>query len=103
MKKLIIAFAVLALSVASAKTYSVTLFETSVVSGQELKPGDYKIDVKDSKVVISNGKQSVEAQVKIEDSDKKFDATTVRYTNGNGKLSIQEIRLGGTKQKLLFN
>lgn len=102
-KKFVISFAVLALAVASAKTYSVTLFETSVVAGTELKPGDYKVDVKDAKVVISNGKQSIEAPVKVETADKKFGSTSVRYTNGNGKLAIQEIRLGGTKQKLLFN
>ena len=102
-RKLIVVFAILALAVASAKTFSVTLFEPSTVAGKELKPGNYKIEVQDTKVIISNGKERVEANAKIEEGDKRFDSTTVRYTHGNGKLSIQEIRLGGTKQKLVFN
>jgi hypothetical protein len=89
-------------AVASADTFRVTLFQSSTVNGTELKPGDYKIELKDSKVVISKGKQTVEAQVKVENGDSKYNATSVRYNNGEGKYKIQEIRLGGTKTKLVF-
>jgi hypothetical protein len=81
----------------------VTLFQPSVVQGTELKAGDYKLNLKDSKVVIANGRQSIEANVKVENSDQKFSATSVRYANGDGKYSVQEIRLGGTKTKLVFH
>lgn len=102
-KKLMIIFACFALAaVASSDTYRVTLFQASTVNGTELKPGDYKVQVKDSKVVITKGKDSVEAPVKVENGDQKFSATTVRYINGEGKYKIQEIRLGGTKTKLVF-
>ena len=102
-KKFILLFAVLALSVASAETYKVTLFQPTVVQGTELKAGDYRLDVQDAKVVISKGKQTVEAPVKVENGDQKFNATSVRYGTDNGKYALQEIRLGGTKTKLVFN
>ena len=102
-KKLVIIFACFVLAaVASSDTYRVTLFQSSVVNGTELKPGDYKLQVKDSKVIISKGKESVEATVKVENGDQKFNATSVRYANGDGKYKIQEIRLGGTKTTLVF-
>jgi hypothetical protein len=103
-RKLLPMFAILALSsVASAKSFSVTLFQPSIVGGAELQPGDYKLDWNESKVVIRNGKKSAEAMVKVETGDQKFNSTSVRYQNGDGKYRIQEIRLGGTKTKLVFN
>jgi hypothetical protein len=103
MKKIMFCFAILALAVASASTHRVTLFESSVVGGTELKPGEYKLVLTDNKVVISQGKTSVEAQVKVEDTGTKVNSTSVRYMNGDGKYKIQEIRLGGTTTKLVFN
>lgn len=103
MNKLMFCFAILALTVAGADTFRVTLLQPSVVSGQELKPGEYKLDVTDSKVVISKGKTTVEAAVKVEKVDSKFKSTSVRYANGDGKMTVQEIRLGGTTTKLVFN
>lgn len=103
MKKFVFSFAVMALAVASAAdSYRVTLFQPSVVAGKELKPGEYKVTVKDNKAVITQGKESVEAPVKVEATDSKFNATSVRYNNGDGKYKVQEIRLGNTKTKLVF-
>jgi len=90
-------------AVASAKSFSVTLFQPSVVGGAELQPGEYKLEWNESKVVIRNGKKSAEAVVKAEATEQKFDSTSVRYENVDGKYRIQEIRLGGTKTKLVFN
>ena len=103
-RKVLLTFAILAVSaVASAKSYTVTLFQPSIVGGAELQPGDYKLDLNESKVVIRSGKKSAEADVKVETADQKFSSTSVRYQNGDGKYRIQEIRLGGTKTKLVFN
>src|SRR4051812_38651603 len=103
MKKILFACATFALAVASAApSYRVTLFQPTIVAGTELKPGDYKITLKDTKAVITSGKTSVEAEVKSETADSKFSATTVRYLNGDGKYRVQEIRLGGTNTKLVF-
>src|SRR4051794_35479222 len=102
-KKLAVLFAIVALGVAAAETYKVTLFQTAVVQGKELKPGQYKIDVKNNVLTIASGKNVVETPVKVETSDQKFDVTTIRYATGEGTYSIQEIRVGGTKMKLVLN
>jgi hypothetical protein len=103
MTRILLSFATLALAAASAaSSYRVTLFETSQVAGTELKPGEYKITLKDNKAVISKGKTAVEADVKTETADGKFSSTSVRYRNGDGKYRIQEIRLGGTNTRLVF-
>lgn len=101
-KKFITLFTFFALAIAFADTHRITLFQTSEINGKQLSPGEYKLELKDSKVILSKGKESVEAEVKVETSDQKFSATSVRYTNGDGKYKIQEIRLGGTKTKLIF-
>ena len=62
-RKLIMLFAVAAIGVAAAETYKVTLFQPSVVQGQELKPGQYKLDLKDTNLVIANGKTSTTARL----------------------------------------
>jgi len=109
-KKFVLAFAILALALATAGTvpsaggsYKITLAQPSVVNGNDLKAGEYRLNLGTEKVTIVNGKQSLEVPVKIENADKKFDVTAIRYTNVNGKMTISEIRLGGTKTRLLLN
>lgn len=101
-KKLSLCLATVALAVSQAATYNLTLFQPSVVNGTELKAGDYKLELKDNKATLSKGKSTVEAVVRSETADSKFTSTTVRYTKDNGKYRIQEIRLGGTTTKLVF-
>jgi hypothetical protein len=103
MKKLFLSFTTIALAIASAAAnYRVTLFQPSIIAGTELKPGSYKIELKDNKAIVRGGKDVVEAAVKVETTDEKFGSTSVRYTNGDGKYHVQEIRLGGTNTKLVF-
>jgi hypothetical protein len=103
MKQVLLTFATLALASGSAaSSYKVTFFQPSIVAGKELKPGVYKVELKDSTAVISKGKESVEAPVKAESVDSKFSSTSVRYRNGDGKYRIEEIRIGGTSTKLVF-
>jgi len=103
MKKILLSFATVALAVASAaSSYHVTLFQPAVLNGTELKPGDYKVTIKENKAVLTSGKTSVEANVKQETAATKFNATTVRYSDAQGKYRVQEIRLGGTNTKLVF-
>lgn len=102
--KILLLLAALVLAVlASAKSYSITLFEPSVIGGMELKPGDYTLELKDERVVIRKGKQVGEAPVKVETADGKYASTTVRYSNGDGKYHIREIHLGGTNMKLMVS
>src|SRR5947207_2291073 len=102
-RKLILVFAIAALGTAAAETYKVTLFQPAVVKGQELQPGQYKLDLKESTLVIASGKTSVETKVSVEKCDEKFNTTSIRFATSGGKYSIQEIRLGGTRTKLVLN
>jgi hypothetical protein len=104
MRKLFVCFAALAISVASAAdTYRVRFFQESTVNQTTLKPGDYKVTVEGDKAVISSGKDRVEAAVRAESVEHRYDSTSVRYKNGDGKYRLSEIRLGGTKTKLVFD
>lgn len=104
MRNILLSFATLGLAVASAaSSYKVTLFQPSIVAGKELRPGVYKIELKEGSAVISKGKESVEAPVRAETADSKFSSTSVRYRNGDGKYRVEEIRIGGTNTKLVFN
>jgi hypothetical protein len=103
MKRFVLAFVILALAVAIAGTgpgahsYTVTLSQAITVNGTQLVPGDYRLTLASDKVNLAKGKVNVDLRVKVETSDKKFDDTAVRYADG--KLS--EIRLGGTKTRLV--
>ena len=108
-QKIAVALAILAL-VASAgtvpvgNTYRITLVQPSVVKETVLKPGDYKVNLGESKVTItaSNGKNPVEVPVKVETAEKKFSDTVIGYTAENGKSVITEIRVGGTTTRIVF-
>ena len=108
-KKLILAIAILALAVASAgtvskgSTYSFTLTQPCVVQGNTLQAGDYRVTLGGDKVTIQSGKLSVEVSAKIENVETKFASTSIRYLPEGGKSSLTEIRLGGTKTRLVFN
>ena len=103
-RKVLLSFAVVALAaVDGAKSYTVNLFEPAVIGSTELKPGEYKVEVVDQKAVIRNGKLHGEFPVKVENGNSKYNTTTVRFANGDGRLHVQEIRLGGTVTKLVFS
>jgi hypothetical protein len=102
-KRILFVFLVLAIAVACAKTYTVTLFQPSVIAGTELKPGEYQLELKDTTVVVKSGRNSVQTSVKVENAESKYGSTAVLYASGEDKLKVQEIRLGGTKLKLVFN
>ena len=102
MKKLLCSFALLGLAIASAKSYTVNLYQAARVGSTELKAGTYRLEVVDQKAVISNGSAHGEAPVTMSDSDKKHPNTSVRLLVGEGTPRIDEIRIGGTKTTLKF-
>jgi uncharacterized protein YdbL (DUF1318 family) len=97
-------FAALGLSIASAKSYDVTLDSASKVGNVELKAGKYSLLVMDNtKVKFTNANgEAVEANAKVSTVDKKFQATQVDMKQINGTAQVNEIDLGGTKTKILF-
>ena len=56
LKRFVLAFAILGLAVASAESYRVTLSQPSTVKGKQLKAGEYRLNVENSKLTIVNGK-----------------------------------------------
>ena len=101
-KKFVASFAVFsAMAFAGApNTYKVDLYQTTVVNGTTFKPGECKVEVKDNQIVLKQGKNTAEASAKIETGANKFSNTSVGYTDGS---HIQEIRLGGTNTKIVFD
>jgi hypothetical protein len=98
--KILIAIAAFGLSIASAKTYHVKLYQPTNVGGTELKAGEYKMDIAGDKVTLTNGKQTGEAHAKVEQNERKYDTNSVRYAGGN---RISEIHVGGTNMKLVIS
>jgi hypothetical protein len=102
-KKLLLAFSTVALSMAiAADTYRFTLFQPSTVNGATLKPGEYKVEVSGDRAVIKGNGAKVETDVKVQEAGEKFANTSVRYSNGGGTMKMEEIRVGGTKTRLVF-
>jgi hypothetical protein len=99
LKKLVLSFITVAVIAASAATYNVTLFQDSKINGKSLKPGDYRLEVKDNAVVLKNKKDVTEAAARTENNSKKFSDTSVLYNN---KDEVTEIRLGGTTTKVIL-
>ncbi|HWC97063.1 MAG TPA: hypothetical protein VG456_09945 [Candidatus Sulfopaludibacter sp.] len=103
-KKFVLSFLILALAAAfagtvpSAHSYRITLGQAAVVNGTDLKAGEYRLNVDESKITLVLGKVTVESPAKIEIVEKKYDDTAIRYT---GK-TIAEIRIGGTKTKIVL-
>jgi hypothetical protein len=93
---LICVVGVTSIGIASAKSYYFTLTASTKAGATVLKPGDYEVNVKGNQAVFTNdGGKSVSVPVKVEQSDKKFDVTSVD-TNSD---SIKEIHLGGSTTK----
>src|SRR5258708_1474199 len=104
MKKALAAMFVLGISAAyAASSYHVTLYKPTTINGTQLKAGDVKLELQGDKVVVKQGKTSVESTVTVQNAAQKFDATTVGYVGDSANNQVQEIRLGGTTTKLLFD
>ena len=102
--KLVVCLGLVVVAWASAaKPYEVNFNNSALVAGTELQAGVYSVDIAGDKAMIHGKKQSVEAPVKVQESDQKFSATTVQYKMVDGKYRVDEIHLGGTKMKLIFS
>jgi hypothetical protein len=103
MTRIAVAFLTMALSLAGAKSYTVNLFQPAVLAGTELKVGEYKLELNGDKVQLKNGRLTVEANVKVENTPEPNRSTSLRLEDNGGRLHIREIRLRGTSMKLVVN
>lgn len=100
MKKLFLCFQTLGLGAAlAASSYHVTIFEQSTAAGKNLKPGDYKLELKNDEVILKHNKDVAEIPARIETANSKFNTTSILY---NDKHQMQEIHLGGTNKKVIL-
>ena len=98
-KNLTLGFATFALAVGSAATsYTVTFYEPVVINNTTLKPGDYRVELKNNTAVIKQGRTLTEAPVKVENNADRFSNTVVRIN----KAQVEEIRVGGTHTRIVF-
>jgi hypothetical protein len=107
-KKFVVAFASLMLAAAFAGSVSginckITLLQPSVVKGTVLKAGEYRLQILNETATITGHKLTLDVPVKVETNERKYDTTAIRYVVQDGKAMISEIRIGGTKTKLLIN
>lgn len=84
--------------IASPRTYHVTLAQNSVVEGQQLKAGSYKIRLNNETATLQHGKHVVKVPARSVTASTKFDNTEVEYTGNN----MQKIDLGGTHTSIVF-
>ena len=109
LRKFILAFAILALAAAFAGTVPahgpacwINLLAPSVVQGTPLAAGEYRVTVNGEKATFVRGKLSVTVDVKVESEERKFDSTAIRLVEVAGKPNLTEIRIGGSKTRLVF-
>lgn len=101
-KRLLLLVSAVSLAIASAASnFSLTFYQPTVVNGTTLKPGDAKLEIRENKAIVKQGKTSVEASVKVETASQKYLYTTVGYKDGDNH-QIKDITLAGTTTKLVF-
>ena len=91
--------------IASAKSWDITLNQTTTVGANQLKAGDYEVKLDGTQAILTDeahGK-AVKVSVTVEHNDKKFDNTEVETVNKDGKDAIHSISLGGSNTKLVLN
>ncbi len=102
-KKALVSLMILGAAMAFAgNAHRVNLYRATSVNGIEFKAGECKVEVHDNKLVMKQGKTTAEATVKVETATQKFPSTTVGYAGEGSGKELQEIRLGGTPTKLIF-
>jgi hypothetical protein len=94
-------FLVLALSVMSAETYWLQIYQPVYLGSQELKTGEYKLDLQGEMLTLKKGKVAVESKVKVETLGEKARATTLICEQVGDRLVIGAIRLRGSTTKLV--
>jgi hypothetical protein len=92
-------------AVLSAKSYSIHLDQTCMVGTQQIKAGDYKLNVEGTKVVFKNdmGKDVLDVTAKVQNSADKYAYTALEISRVSGTNHITSIHLQDSKTTLVFN
>ncbi len=102
--KMLLGLTVVSLSIASAKTYHVTLSESYKVGSQMLAPGEYSVAVSGSNAVLAGPKsEQLRINGKVENENRKFDDTAIVSRDETGSPTLDSIQIGGTNMEVKFN
>ena len=97
------ALATVGLSLASAKSYDITLSEATKAGVVQLAPGTYKVKVEGANAVFTDMKgKKTSTPIKIENAGRKHDLTAVETTTSNDGAKLQSIELGGSTETIEF-
>lgn len=100
----VLAFSTLSLASAKTKTYELTLSGPTKAGNVELKAGQYrlKVDGNNATFIYVDTDKSFTMPVKVETTDKKFDATRVDADKQGDTDVLKDIQLGGSNVKIDF-
>jgi hypothetical protein len=92
------------LALAGPKNYTVVLPTPTKAGSVDLAPGDYKVKVDGSNAIFTDEhtRASVTVPVKVENTETKFNATTLDTKMQGNTAQLLAIELGGSKVKLEF-
>jgi hypothetical protein len=106
LKSLVLAgvVAIFTMSMAIAKTYDISFSSPTKVGNVQLKAGDYRMSVNGTKATFTDVQtlKTVTTEVKVENTDKKFDDTKVNTTVDGKTTVVKDIEIGGSKMKIDF-
>lgn len=101
-KRMLLMFSVISMAVASAANgFNIDLYQPTMVNGTSFKAGAAKLEIKDNKAVLHQGKTTAEASVKVEANKAKYNFTTVGYKEGTDH-QIKDICVAGTTTHIFF-
>lgn len=93
----------LSVSLAAAKSYTITLSDRAKVGDTELKPGEYKVKLEADKVVLIDREgRAIEPKAKVETVERKYNQTAVGITKKDDTNKLEWIALGGSKSRVVF-
>lgn len=84
---------------ASSNSFKLNLMQDSVIEGQTLKAGEYKVSFENGTAVIKQGKQTIEVPAREENSTEKFASNELTYRNDTDLI---DARFAGTHTKIVF-
>src|SRR5947208_1236983 len=102
LKKILFGIGLLGLSIAMAKTYTISLSEPVTAGATQLSPGEYKLVINGSTAVLTDSKGKLQINGILQTESQKFDNTAVRSSTVDGAPHLEAIEVGGTHTEVDF-
>jgi hypothetical protein len=102
LRKMMLCVVVAGVSIASAKTYTVTLSDPYTLGATRLQPGDYRLVVNGTTAVLTDWQKNVHLNGTVATEAAKFEQTAVISMTRHNNMRLQSIQLGGTHLEVDF-